>query len=1170
LVATLGVKGGVSVREREIFLAAAEIDEPNERLHYVQQACSGDDVLRQRIVDLLAIHEQEKQHLSQFDSGSDARNGTPAPEECEGTTLGRYRLLEKIGEGGFALVYMAEQTEPVRRRVALKIIKAGMDTRHVVARFEAERQALALMDHPHIAKIFDAGVTPSGRPYFVMELVAGRPITEFCDAQRLTTNERLQVLLQVCHAVQHAHQKGIIHRDLKPSNILVAIHDDAPVAKVIDFGIAKATEHPLTDKTLFTRFHQFIGTPAYMSPEQTMLGGTDVDTRTDVYSLGAVLYELLVGVAPLEEQLEKAAFDDVSRILRDEQPSLPSARISTLGDRLTTVAENRRAEPQQLRRFVRGDLDWIIMKALEKDRSRRYETVSSLAADVQHFLAREPVSAGPPSTVYRIRKFVTRHRGSVAAAMALSATLIAGTIGSTAGLISAVRAKSVAEQAKRAADEARNQESAARRTALDEIERKRQLLYVADTSNAKHAWDAGNVDYAVTLLKRHVPKPGEDDLRTFAWYHLWDQCHQYEANLVHDAPLHTLVYSPDGQVLACAGEGGRVMFWRADTREPLFTLSVEMETVMSVRFSPDGNTLAVGGGTGHQPWKSPGSVELWDWKRRTRLRTVQPGISMVCCVAFDSDGDRLASSSYSGAIQIWDLSDAGEDKPTLTIQQPERLTFSIQFSSNGEMLAAGSWSPGAHAVRFWDSRTGEESQTVEVNGDVRGLAYSPDGKHLAAGTMNANGSLKLIDVDSGDVRTLPAEDCIVETLAFSSDSAKLFAGNWKGSIHVFDLPSGELAAILKGHSSVVTAISLSPDGKTLASCGHDRTTKLWNIANSVPPESITIGHEWDAPWMKYSHDSKLLATSSFPGGPGKAEGSVRLWDVASGRLLETCREGPGVARCIAISPANDRLAWVDSVRGANSGRTSTVVVRELTTGRQQSLGTLEAQPLHLNFSSDGRLLSVIDYRQTTSDTHEHALSTTTWSLETGQRISREELGTVELTSEGTRSTPGFPRFRHAHWGEEFYTRLSADGRLFARGHGSSVRLWDLATGKLRVLQGHSEFAFYVTFCSTGERLASCSQDRSICLWNTNTGELVQTLVGRTWPITLAFSPDGTTLATGDLDGKVTLWDLRTFTEIVALDADVDIVNGLSFSPDGQSLACGTLGGKICIWRAPRP
>jgi WD40 repeat protein/serine/threonine protein kinase len=1156
--------------ERDIFLAALDINCPTDRAAYLTQACADNPALRERLDAMLAFHNREDSFLREscVTTCPQPYNGTIA--EDEGTLIGRYKLLEKIGEGGFAIVFMAEQTEPVRRRVALKVIKPGMDSKQVIGRFEAERQALALMDHPNIAKVFDGGVTDSGRPYFVMELVNGVPLTDYCDTFKLDTNLRLAIFVQICHAVQHAHQKGVIHRDLKPSNVLITLHDDTPVPKVIDFGISKATQQRLTERTVFTRFRHFIGTPAYMSPEQATFSGLDIDTRSDVYSLGVLLYELLTGVTPFDKQkLCDMAYDELCRIIRDDQPPAPSTRISTLGEQIKLVAQNRRTDPRELQHTVHGELDWIVMKALEKERSRRYDTASAMADDIERFLHHEPVVAGPPSTMYRLRKAVERNRGKVFAAAAVSLALLLGIVVSSAGLLSAVSARNEALEAKTAADDARYDEAAARHTAQQEVKRKQLLLYVADTSNAKQAWDAGNVDYAVALLKRHIPKPGATDLRTFAWYHMWDQCHQYEASRAHDAPLHALAYSPDGQVLATAGEGGLVAFLNPVTRERLFSLPVDIRTAMSLQFSPDGNTLAIGGGTGEPP--RPGSVEIWDWKRRTRLRTLQPGNSQVACVTYTADGQRLACSNYGGVIQIWDLTGA-DVKPQITIQQPDKLTYSIQFSPDGQTLAAGSWSEGARFVRFWDIRTAEETQTVELNGNVRGLAYSPDGTFVAAGTMIEKGSVNVIDIASGGVRTLPSEDCLVEMLVFSPDGQKLIVGNWKGSIQIFDLPSGDLAATLKGHSSVVTGLSLSPDGKTLASCSHDRTIKFWDFAAARPPETRTIGHNRDAPWMKFSHDSKLLATSNFRMSSEGPVGSVRLWDVASGKLLATCRQqGPGVARCIAFSRAGDLLAWADGDRGTGGAEADTIVVRKLATGRHQVLAGFGARPLQMNFSSDSRLLTAIGYRPSSTQPSEHALSSTTWNLDTGERLNQEELASLELSPAAQRAPPGFPRFRHAHWGPEFYTRLSHNGGMFARGDGSFVRLWNLATADVRVLEGrHSEFVFYVAFSFTDEFLATCSQDKSICLWNTKTGDLVQTLVGRTWPITLAFAPDGKTLASGDLDGKVTLWDLRTFTEILTLDAEADVVNGLAFAPDGQALACGTLvSGKIHIWRAPR-
>jgi serine/threonine protein kinase len=335
--------------------------------------------------------------------------------EGPGTVIGPYKLPEQIGEGGFGVVFMAEQQEPIRRKVALKILKPGMDMRQVIARFEAERQALALMDHPNIARVLEGGQTDGGRPYFVMDLVKGLPITEFCDQNQFTPKERLELFVQVCQAVQHAHQKGIIHRDLKPSNVLVTMQDGTPLVKVIDFGIAKALGRQLTDKTMFTCFAQMVGTPLYMSPEQAALSNVDVDTRSDIYSLGVLLYELLTGTTPfLKERLKEISYDELRRIIREEEPPKPSTRISTLGQASTTISTQRKSDPKRLSELFRGELDWIVMKALDKDRNRRYESASAFAADVQHYLNDEPVLACPPSAWYRFHKFVRRNKVALA------------------------------------------------------------------------------------------------------------------------------------------------------------------------------------------------------------------------------------------------------------------------------------------------------------------------------------------------------------------------------------------------------------------------------------------------------------------------------------------------------------------------------------------------------------------------------------------------------------------------------------------------------------------------------------------------------------------------------------------------------------------------------------
>jgi non-specific serine/threonine protein kinase/serine/threonine-protein kinase len=408
--------------EEALFHAARHLADPEARALFIDQACGDNAGLAERVRALLEMHEQESDTGEM--SSLQTRDYEPVAER-PGARVGPYRLMEQIGEGGFGLVFVAEQQEPVKRKVALKIIKPGMDSQQVVARFEAERQALALMDHPNIARVLDAGATDSGRPYFVMELVRGIPITDYCDKNQLSPRERLELFITVCHAIQHAHQKGIIHRDIKPSNVLVTSHDGKPVAKVIDFGVAKAIHQHLTERTIYTQFAQMIGTPLYMSPEQAEMSGLDIDTRSDIYSLGVLLYELLTGTTPLaKKRVREATYDEVRRLIREEDPPKPSTRLSTSDS--IAVAAQRRMEPAKLSKLVRGDLDWITMKALEKDRTRRYETANGLARDIQRYLSDEPVEASPPSATYRLRKFARKHRMVLTTAAAFLALVTAG------------------------------------------------------------------------------------------------------------------------------------------------------------------------------------------------------------------------------------------------------------------------------------------------------------------------------------------------------------------------------------------------------------------------------------------------------------------------------------------------------------------------------------------------------------------------------------------------------------------------------------------------------------------------------------------------------------------------------------------------------------------------
>jgi tRNA A-37 threonylcarbamoyl transferase component Bud32/tetratricopeptide (TPR) repeat protein len=455
-------------KARRLFMALADLA-VSERSAALERACGADAALRAEVEALLRADAAAGDFMASPTSTVPPAvvSAATLSREQAGAQIGRYKLLEQIGEGGMGTIWMAEQREPVKRRVALKIIKLGMDTKQVIARFEAERQALAMMDHPHIARVLDAGATDAGRPYFVMEYIKGIPILEYCDQEKVDTKSRLELFTAVCQAIQHAHQKGIIHRDIKPSNVLVTLHDGVPVPKVIDFGIAKATNSELTTKTLFTEHRQMVGTPAYMSPEQAEMSGLDIDTRSDIYSLGVLLYELLTGTTPFDvRELMAKGFGEMMRTIREDEPHKPSTRISSLGDTGTRTALQRNVDAKRLSSLLRGDIDWIVMKCLEKDRSRRYETANGLAADIKRHLNDEPVTAGAPSAGYRLRKFLKRNRGKVIAAGIVAAALVLGVIGTTTGMMRAIAERQRADEQTRKATLAAESETKAKVAAL--------------------------------------------------------------------------------------------------------------------------------------------------------------------------------------------------------------------------------------------------------------------------------------------------------------------------------------------------------------------------------------------------------------------------------------------------------------------------------------------------------------------------------------------------------------------------------------------------------------------------------------------------------------------------------------------------------------------------------
>jgi serine/threonine protein kinase len=624
-----------------IFFAAREKRTPEERDAYLDEACGGDGDLRRRVERLLSAHPQVGSFLEPAAAPSAETASYQNTREAVGTVIAeRYKLLEEIGEGGMGTVFMAQQTEPVKRLVAVKLIKAGMDSKAVLTRFEAERQALALMDHPNIAKVFDAGATPEGRPFFVMELVKGVPITRYCDDHMLTPRERLELFVPVCHAVQHAHQKGIIHRDLKPSNVLVAQYDGQPVPKVIDFGVAKATGQPLTDKTLVTGFGAMVGTLEYMSPEQTEFNQLDIDTRSDVYALGVLLYELLTGSTPFSrKELEKAGLLEILRVIREQEPPRPSVKLSTT-DALPAIAAKRGSEPRTLAGLLRHELDWIVMKALEKDRNRRYDTAAGFAADVQRYLAGEAVQAHPPSRTYRLRKFARKNRAALATAATIALLLLVGVVVSGWLAVKATRAEAVAEEKRIEADvNAKEAERNAFRfegmKIVAEVER-RDAQRAATSLQVDLDLVEMRQDQRIGLLRlcrtlrgmTELPKPhGTASDGTPAWM---------------DGDIGEFERDLSGFITAAVLAAGQ------DYAPLLLPITHDGQEVRFVWVSPDSRTLLTLG--------ADGTARLWDTRAARPISMLRTESEQVVCCGFNSDGRTVFTDDLKGVARIWDAS----------------------------------------------------------------------------------------------------------------------------------------------------------------------------------------------------------------------------------------------------------------------------------------------------------------------------------------------------------------------------------------------------------------------------------------------------------------------------------------------------------------------------------
>jgi WD40 repeat protein len=1091
-----------------IFLAAVELGSPGQQEVYLNRACAGEPELRREVEDLLKAAIAAEAVFEGRETVRAAESPpwiTPVPEQV-GSLLGRYKLLERVGEGGCGVVYVAEQTEPVRRRVALKVIKLGMDTKQVVARFEAERQALAMMDHPNIAKVLDGGATETGRPYFVMELVRGVKITDYCDRNQLPMRERLELFIQVCQAVQHAHQKGIIHRDLKPSNILVTVNDGAAVPKVIDFGIAKATEGKLTDLTVYTDLRQFIGTPAYMSPEQATMTSLDVDTRSDIYSLGVLLYELLTGHTPFDtKELMALGADELRRTIREKEPARPSTRLSTmLEGELTTTAKQRASEPPGLIHLVRGDLDWIVMKCLEKDRARRYDTANGLAADLRRHLDNEPVAARPPSAAYRLQKAWRRNKVVFTAVVVVVVALVVGIGVSTWQAVVASRAKTKALAAQMDAERVQGNEKTIRLEA-------EHRLYVANMNVAQQAWEEDNVGRLQQLLEETQDSP----YRGFEWYYWQPKTHMAWKTLRgHLDELTSVAFSPDGQRIVTASEDGTAKVWNAASGREMLTLKGHSSGIGSAAFSPDGRRIVTG--------SFDATAKVWDAASGKKLLTLCGHTDFIRSVAFSPDGQRIVTGSGDKTAKVWD---AASGREVLTLNGHGNVIWSVAFSPDGQRIVTGSWDKTA---RVWDAASGRNLLTLKGHsGIVYSVAFSPDGQRIV--TSSDDSTAKVWDAASGtNLLTLRGHNSQIRSVAFSPDGQWIVTGSEDNMAKVWDVASDKEPLTLKGHSRGVVSVAFSPDGRWIITGSEDTTAKLWETASARLP--VLKGHSDSVRSVAFSPNGQRIVT-------GGSDMTAKVWETASGKELLTLKGHTNSIFSVAFSPDGQK-----TVTGSGD---KTAKVWDAASGRE--LLTLKGHngPVYsVAFSPDGQRILTGSWDKTAK----------VWDATTGGEVSTFTghnylIMSAAFSPDGLRIVTGSADKTARVWqvagARELFSlqghtdaimsvAFSPDGRRIVIGSwDQTAKVWDAASGKeLVTLRGHSAGIRSVAFSPKGDRIVTGGEDAKAKVWEAASGRELLTLKGHIRSVySAAFSPDGQRIVTGSGDRTARVWEAATAQQV---------------------------------------
>jgi eukaryotic-like serine/threonine-protein kinase len=1063
------------------------------RQAYIAQISADDADLRQELESLIEAHEGSAESFLNIPAAViDA--GAEDSALRAGARIGNYRLVCEIGQGGMGQVWLAEQVTPVRRLVALKLIRAGMYDETVAHRFQSERQSLAIMDHPAIAKVFDAGSTPQGQPYFVMEYVPGLPITEYCDQKRLKVRERLELFIQACEGVQHAHQKAIIHRDLKPANILIVEVDGKAVPRIIDFGLAKAATPQPADQTLYTQYGQFIGTPGFMSPEQINPEIKDIDTRTDVYSLGVILYVLLAGQQPFETKGQRPPLDRWLRRLREEEPPSLSAKLGEDREVADAIAAARSTERKQLVSLMRGDLEWITAKALERERERRYATPSELGADLRRYLNDEPVVAGPASAVYQIRKFIRRHRGAAAVLAMLGALAI---VASTGGLI-AVRQKHEAEyQAQRA------------------LQAQARLLTQAASQRLKDFDVAGARGIILELLTNPLFARARSPEVIGVFQEMRAADMQAAVLSGHTDHVVSAVYSPDGTRIVTASSDKTARIWDAATGQQLIVLSGHRLGVLSASFSPDGTRILSA--------SFDGSVRVWDARTGVQLLEFSGRGGYLRSVLYSPDATRIVTGADDKTARIWDAQ-TGAQLGVLTGHGAR--VESAAFSPDGTRIVTSS---GDATARIWNARTFEQLTVLTGHGShIDFTRFSPDGTRVV--TASFDKTVRVWDARTGaQLALLSGHGGYVYSAVFSADGSRVLTASFDKTIRIWDAGSGKQLSQFIVSTDRVTSAAYSPDGSHVTTSSDDNTARIWDVRmgaqlSVLPAPDIVYS-------AVYSPDGSHIAGAS-------ADHTTHIWDARTGTQIGVLAGHEDLISRAAYSPDGSRIV--------SSSNDKTVRIWDASTDTQIGLFSQMTSIGSVAFSPDGTRIATASADKTARIWD--AGGVTQLAVLLGHSSYVE---TVAYSPDGTRIVTAADdrtaRIWDAHSGAQIAVlsghddnlhsaEYSPDGaRILTAADDKTARVWDARTGEqLMVLPGHSAGLESAAYSPDGAHIVTASDDKTARIWDAHSGAQLAVLAGHTDIVASArYSPDGKRILTASVDKTVRVWDAAVPADLPA-------------------------------------